>query len=93
MRRFALLVVAVTLLTGSVARAASYQKRDGTIVDLILDTSGSTHPHALPNLAPSAVTYFANLSNAYLEDADLSWANLSGADLTNSMLVFANLTE
>ena len=97
MRRLVLLVIAVTLFSGSVAQAASYQKTDGTIVDPIMDTSKSTHPYAGLNLAPSAVTYFANLSNAYLKDADLlwadlSWANLSGADLRNAMLAFSNLT-
>ena len=46
MYQFALLVVALTLLSGSVAQAASYKKWDGTIVDSIMDTGGSTHPYS-----------------------------------------------
>ena len=54
MHRFALLVIFVTLLSGSVAQAASYEKTDGAIVDPILDTSGSTHPYSGDNLEPDA---------------------------------------
>ncbi len=62
MYRFALLIVAVTLLTSSVAQAASYEKRDGTIVDPILDTGGSPfsgtggipHSYIGANLGPGA---------------------------------------
>ena len=61
MYRFALLVVAVTLLSGSIAQAASYQKTDGTIVDSIMDTGGSTHPYSGNDLEARA-----NLTNANL---------------------------
>ena len=54
MYRFALLVVAVTLLSGSMARAASYEKTDGAIVDPILDIYGSTHDYSGNNLEPEA---------------------------------------
>jgi hypothetical protein len=40
MYRFALLVVAVTLLSGSVAQAASYQQWGGTIIDPIMYRDG-----------------------------------------------------
>lgn len=43
MLRFALLVVFVTLFTGSIAQASSYQKTDRTIVNPIRDTWGDTH--------------------------------------------------
>ena len=87
MYRFALLVVAVMLLSGSVAQAASYQKTDGTIVDPILDTSFSTHPYMGPNLEPGALLSSANLTDANLTNADLYgvnmyYANLSAATLT-----------
>ena len=45
MYRFALLIVAVTLLSGSIAQAASYQMTSGTIVDPILNDLGNTHPY------------------------------------------------
>ena len=37
MYRFALIVIAVTLLTSSIAQAASYQQTDGTILDPIVN--------------------------------------------------------
>ena len=97
MYRFALLVVAVTLLTSSVAQAASYRKKDRTVVDPILNTSGSTHDYSGNNLeADTNLAYanlsYANLSKAWLAYADLSNANLSYADLPNATLTNANLT-
>jgi hypothetical protein len=77
MRSFALLVVAVTLLRGSVIHAASYTETDGTVVDPILDTSGGTHLYSGNDLEPSA-----NLSNANLTDASLVYAILTDATLT-----------
>ena len=59
--------------------AASYQKRDGTIVDPIQINSppfGGDHSYSGPNLEPSA-----NLSDANLMGANLMGANLPGADL------------
>ena len=79
MYRFALLVVAVTLLTSSVAQAASYETIFGTIVDPILTPSGSTHSYSGNNLEPSA-----DLRSANLTDADLAGAHLTGADLTGT---------
>ena len=68
MRRFALLIVAVTLLTSSIAQAASYQMVTGTIVDPIQHLFGYPHTYSGNNLEPSA-----NLSNA-----DLTGATLTG---------------
>ena len=65
---FALLVVAVTLLSGSVAQAARYKKTDGTFVDPILDTGSWKHRYSGVNLEP----------NADLNGADLTNANLTG---------------
>ena len=94
----ALVVIAVTLLSGSVARAASYLKTDGTIVDPILDTYGIPHSHSGNNLEPVAWLPLANLTNAYLDsanlfDADLTNADLFFADLGNADLAYANLTS
>ena len=83
MYRFALLIVAVTLLSGSVSQAASYEKRTGPIVDPILDTGGDVHPYSGSNLE----------SGAYLSGADLSDANLNGASLTGADLFGANLSH
>ena len=55
MYRFALLVVAVTLLTGSIAPAVSYEKWDGTIVDPITDIFGSPHSYSGNNLESSTI--------------------------------------
>ena len=41
--RFFLMFVLTALLTGSVVKAASYQKIDGTIVHLTLNRSGTVH--------------------------------------------------
>jgi len=59
---FALLVVAVTLLSGSVAQAARYKKTDGTFVDPILDTGSWEHRYSGVNLEPNADLTNANLT-------------------------------
>ena len=92
MRRFVLVIIAVTLLSGSVAQAASYLKRDGTIVDPILNTSGISHSYSGNDLEPGADPTNANLRGADLTDAFLWLANLTNADLTSAILHSANLT-
>ena len=88
MRRFALLIIAVTLLTSSIAQAASYQMVTGTIVDPIQHLFGYPHTYSGNNLEPSA-----NLSNADLYGAALSDANLTDANLTNTTLFQATLYD
>ena len=92
MYRFTLLIVAVMLLTSSVAQAASYQKRDGTVVDPILYTWEGTHSYSGNNLEPNANLPYANLPYANLSDANLSDANLSNANLWAAKLIGANMT-
>ena len=95
----ALVVIAVTLLSGSVAQgAATYIKTDGTIVDPIMDIYGSPHPYsglwaANNDLEPSASAAWANLADAYLNAADLEDANLWSAKLNDADLTDANLTN
>jgi len=84
MHRFALLVIFVTLLSGSMAQAASYEKTDGTIVDPIMDTGGSPHSYSGNNLEPNANLTYANLSMADLTDANLNGATLTSATLTGA---------
>ena len=72
-----LVMFLVMCITSSLARAASYQKTDGTIVDPILDPSGGLHSYNGNNLEPGA-----NLADADLYGATLTYANLYGADLT-----------
>ena len=73
MYRFALLIVAVTLLSGSVAQAASYKKTDGAIVDPIMNWHiASPHSYSGNNLEPYANLSSANLTEAYLDDATFS---------------------
>ena len=101
-RSFFLAMVLTGLLTGSVAEAASYQKKDGTIVDPILDRLGLTDSYSGPNLEPDANLRLADLGYADLTGADLTGAYLTGAylrytdltdaDLTNADLYSANLT-
>ena len=93
MYRFALLIVAVTLLSGSVAQAASYKKTDGTIVDPILLIHGSTLPYSGDNLEPYAILSSANLKNAYLVGADLWRVDLGRANLESADLSSANLED
>ena len=87
MYRFSLLVVAVTLLTGSVTQAARY-KTDGTFVDPIVDTGGWEHRYSRVNLEPDA-----DLNGAYLSNAGLAGSTLSGATLTGATLTGANLHQ
>ena len=76
----ALVVIAVALLRGSVAQgAATYIKRDGTIVDSIMDIHGSPHPYSGNNLEPSAWLPGANLTGADLDSAYLYNAYLDSA--------------
>ena len=90
-RRFFLVFVLTGLLTGSVAEAASYQQRQGTIVDPILDNFWNTHDYSGPNLEPGADLYDADLTDADLSNADLTGANLTGADLAYADLTVAIL--
>ena len=90
-RSFSLAMVLAALLTGSVAEAASYQQRQGTIVDPILDNFWNTHSYSGPNLEPGANLYDADLSYANLFYADLRDANLPGANLHDADLSYANL--
>ena len=92
MYRFALLIVAVTLLSGSVSQAASYEKRTGPIVDPILDTGGDVHPYSGSNLESGAYLSGADLSDANLNGASLTGAYLTGANLANADLASATLT-
>ena len=103
-----LLIVALILFTGSLVEAASYQKKDGGIVDPILNTGGSTHPYSGPNLEPNvwldccvdlsnANLTNANLGDTWMDGTDLSNTNLSGAfmgyaNLTSANLSYADLT-
>jgi hypothetical protein len=88
----ALVVIAVTLLSGSVAQGASYMKTYGTIVDPIMDNGGSTHLYSGNNLEPNVNLINADLTNAELYYANLNNANLSYADLSYAYLSYANLT-
>ena len=86
MYRFALLVIFVTLLTSSIAQAASYKKTDETIVDPILHIYGSTHDYSGNNLELEA-----NLTVVNLDYANLYWADLTHAKGTGANLTYANL--
>jgi uncharacterized protein YjbI with pentapeptide repeats len=89
MRRFALVVIAVTLLSGSVTQAGSYQKTDGTIIDPIRSHfTGLPHSYNGNQLKPNA-----DLANAELTYADLPYANLTSALLRHANLTHANLTH
>ena len=93
MRLFTIFLL-VALAASSVG-AASYQKRDGSIVDPILATQGGTlvySDYSGPNLEPNANLKNVVLTSAFLWDADLTNSNLSGADLFNAFLLEANLS-
>ena len=76
MYRFALLIVAATLLTSSISQAASYKKTDGAIVDPIMDQNLDPHSYSGANLEPYANLSYANLSYANPTSADLHRAKL-----------------
>ena len=89
------LLVAVlwSLVSASLAEAASYLKTDSTVVDPILDTDGIVHPYDGPDLQPDAILFDASLSRADLTEAALRRANLSGASLNQARLVRADLVS
>ena len=86
------LLAALTLSAGSVS-AASYQMRDGTIVDPIKNWFGGDLAYSGPNLEPGANLVGANLSNADLSNADLQGADLRYADLQSTYLNYADLSN
>ena len=86
MHKLSLAFLLATLITASLAEAASYQKTDGSLVDPILDNWGTTHWYGGANLEP-----FANLPYADLSYADLREANLEGATLTEAYMSNAKL--
>ena len=73
MRSFTLLVIFVTVLTSSIAQAASYEKTSGTIVDPILNRWGRPISYSGNNLEAGA-----DLNSAILTYADLTGAYLHG---------------
>jgi Pentapeptide repeats (8 copies) len=83
---FAVVAALLVLVSGSFARAASYQQVGGAIVDPIQLTTGGAHPYAGPDLAPSVQSAAADLSTADLSDADLVSANLTSGTLSSADL-------
>ena len=77
----ALVVIAVTLLSGSVAQAASYATLNPNhpIVDPIMDNGGSPHFYSGNDLEAYADLANANLTSANLNNANLTYANLGSA--------------
>jgi uncharacterized protein YjbI with pentapeptide repeats len=99
MHKLALILFSALSLASNSALAASYQQRNGTIVDPIQCLSGCVgdHPYSGNNLEPFADLSGANLAVADLTNANLTVANLSnailtGADLNGADLFFADLT-
>jgi len=92
-RCLSLVMFLVMCITSSRVHAASYQKRDETIIDPIRYVSGDVHPYSGPNLEGWAELGQANLSSAYLARADLRSTDLAGANLTEAYLGLADLTS
>jgi len=91
MYRFALLIVAVMLLSCSIVQAASYEKTSGTTVDPILDNWDDTHSYSGNNLEPGVMLSYVDLDNADLSYANLWYADLINTNLTNTILTGADL--
>lgn len=83
----------VTVVTSSLAQAASYQQIGGAIIDPIQLTAGGPHPYAGSNLAPFASIAFADLGDAQLSSADLFTADMASANLPSTDLSSADLTN
>ena len=88
-----LVIFLVTLFGDALAQAASHEKKDGTIVDPIFDTSFQVHPYSGPNLESEAILTDAVLNNANLSHANLTEAGLPRANLTDVNLTNADLTQ
>jgi uncharacterized protein YjbI with pentapeptide repeats len=96
-------VFLIAAFAASTVDAASYQKRDGTILDPIMNyyyseplscSGANLEPYADltgANLALADLTN-ANLSDAKLTDAKLTGGDLSGANLEGANLNWADLT-
>ena len=93
----------IAAFAASTVDAASYQKKDGTIVDPIWNwVLDEPHSYTGEDLKANANLSYADLTGADLYgvnlwDADLRYASLSnaymiGADLRNSSLDYANLS-
>ncbi|MDC1295279.1 pentapeptide repeat-containing protein [Myxococcota bacterium] len=93
MKRFntfavASMVFALTVMSGGVASAASYQRTDGTIVDPILDLDGNVSSYSGPNFGPGQTNFDNGHSLLDLTEVDLSGAIFSNS--TNGGIVFFN---
>lgn len=89
MRNFVFFFLAA--LATSSLYAASYQRNDGTIIDpiqLLMEHGGGNRSYADISLKPDA-----DLTDADLYNANMSWAWLSNANLTSANLSFASLYE
>ena len=95
MRSLVISLVAVFALSVANANAASYVQLSGSLVNSVLDTSGSAHGYSGANLEPGAHLTAIILKEASLTHADLAGATLTGATLTGSKLLqssFRNAT-
>ena len=82
-----LLIIAVTLLGGALAQAASYRAKNGKIVDPIINShTNSPRSYSGNNLVPLADLYRANLTDAVLTDAILTDATFSAGTILPSGL-------
>ena len=93
-----MITVALALLGDGNAWAASYQQRNGSVVDPVRDIFLNIHPYAGSRLKPGVNLDGAQLPFADLDSADLagvSWVNadLESIDLDHADLSSANLTE
>ena len=92
------LTAAMTLFAGSGFASSTYQTTSAAGLTLTIDNwcvTGMSTPHVYSgtNLVPGVDIPNANLSCAYLIEADLSGANLSGANFSDTHLEDADLSN
>ncbi len=90
---FVLLAVLLRLFSDSAAMAASYQQRDGTIVDPIqYRDGGGDHFYSGPDLEPGVIASGASLVSAVLGSADLRNASMADASFKEALLTDADFS-
>ena len=89
---FLLLVTGLNFVWVAPSFAASYEQRNGSVIDPILDIFSNVHGYTGAALEPSVSVAGADLSFADLDSADLAASTLKNANLTSTDLDHSDLS-